>query len=58
MMNCLNACALFALLRRKVKDIFFATSIDYESGSEQARKFYAAVQNKFHFVITGYTLLG
>ncbi|MBI5152326.1 virulence RhuM family protein [Candidatus Peregrinibacteria bacterium] len=38
----------------KVKDIF-ATSIDYNSASEAAKEFYATVQNKFHFAITGQT---
>jgi hypothetical protein len=38
----------------KVKAIF-STSIDYESGSNYARQFYATVQNKFHYAITGQT---
>jgi len=38
----------------KVKDIF-ATSIDYNASTEQAKEFYATVQNKFHYAITGYT---
>lgn len=39
---------------RKVTDIY-ATSIDYEADAEATRKFYATVQNKFHFAITGHT---
>lgn len=38
----------------QVKDTF-ATSIDYDSKVETARDFYAMVQNKFHFAITGLT---
>lgn len=39
---------------RKVTDIY-ATSTDYDPDAEATRKFYATVQNKFHFAITGYT---
>ena len=38
----------------KVKNIF-ATSIDYQSGSDDAKQFFATVQNKFHYAITGFT---
>lgn len=38
----------------KVKDIF-ATSIDYDSKTENAIAFYSSVQNKFHYAITGQT---
>ncbi len=38
----------------KVRDTF-ATSIDYDSKTETAKEFYATVQNKFHFAITGLT---
>ena len=38
----------------KVTDIF-ATSIDYNSGTDQAKQFFATIQNKFHFAITGNT---
>lgn len=38
----------------KVTDIF-ATSIDYTSGSDLAKNFFATVQNKFHFAITHHT---
>jgi hypothetical protein len=39
---------------RKVTDIY-ATSTDYDPDAEATRKFYATVQNKFHFAITGHT---
>ncbi len=43
-----------ANLYEKVKAIF-STSIDYQSGSDYAKHFYAIVQNKFHYAITGHT---
>ena len=39
---------------QKVKDIF-ATSVDYNPQLDYAKKFFAIVQNKFHFAITGLT---
>ncbi len=39
---------------RQVLDLF-ATSIDYNSKSEEAREFFATVQNKMHYAIHGYT---
>ncbi len=36
-------------------DIFAECSIDYDSNSEISKNFYAIVQNKFHFAITGKT---
>lgn len=39
---------------RKVADIY-ATSIDYDPASDMTHEFYATVQNKFHFAITGQT---
>jgi hypothetical protein len=39
---------------RKVCDIF-ATSIDYDRSAETSRNFFAHVQNKFHWAITGHT---
>jgi len=39
---------------RKVLGIF-ATSIDYDSQTDYAHVFYATVQNKFHYAITGKT---
>lgn len=41
-------------LYEKVKDIF-ATSVDYNSKTKEAVKFFATVQNKFHYAITGFT---
>ena len=38
----------------KVRDTF-ATSIDYDTKTEDAKDFYSTVQNKFHFAITGLT---
>lgn len=38
----------------KVRDTF-ATSVDYDSKADNAKDFYSAVQNKFHFAITGLT---
>ena len=38
----------------KIKDIF-ATSIDYDSKSEQAERFFKTVQNKLHYSVHGYT---
>lgn len=39
---------------RKVSDVF-TTSYDYDRNSEQARIFFATVQNKFHYAIHGHT---
>ncbi|MFI5139609.1 MAG: RhuM family protein [Sphingobacteriales bacterium] len=39
----------------KVKDIFASTSMDYESSSEIAKKFFATVQNMFHYAIHQHT---
>ena len=38
----------------KVRELF-ATSVDYESNSDEAKQFYATVQNKFHFATHGQT---
>ena len=40
---------------QQVTDIFAECSIDYNQKSETTRLFYAHVQDKFHFAITGYT---
>lgn len=39
---------------QKITDIY-ATSVDYMSNSSNAQKFFATVQNKLHFAITGNT---
>ncbi|MFH1790179.1 MAG: RhuM family protein, partial [bacterium] len=39
---------------QKVRDVF-ATSADYNSKTDYAKLFYATVQNKFHYAITGLT---
>lgn len=40
---------------QKITDIFTACSIDYDPQSDITRTFYATVQNKFHYAITGQT---
>ncbi len=40
---------------QKITDIFAECSIDYDRNSDIAKDFYATVQNKFHFAITGNT---
>ncbi len=40
---------------QQVTDIFAECSIDYDKDSEITHKFYAMVQNKFHYAITGNT---
>lgn len=40
---------------QQITDIFSECSIDYDSKSETTRLFYAHVQDKFHFAITGQT---
>jgi len=40
---------------QQITDIFAECSIDYDKNSEITRNFYALVQNKFHFAITGKT---
>ena len=39
----------------QITDIFAECSIDYNKNSEIAKDFFATVQNKFHFAITGKT---
>ncbi|MEY0503726.1 RhuM family protein, partial [Providencia manganoxydans] len=40
---------------QQITDIFAECSIDYDPKSETTRLFYAHIQDKFHFAITGYT---
>ena len=40
---------------QQITDIFAECSIDYNPKSESTRQFYAHVQDKFHFAITGHT---
>lgn len=40
---------------QQITDIFAECSIDYNKNSEVTKNFYATVQNKFHFAITGKT---
>ncbi|WP_312061220.1 virulence RhuM family protein [Anaerotignum sp.] len=39
----------------QITDIFAECSIDYDKNAELTKEFYAMVQNKFHFAITGQT---
>lgn len=41
-------------LYEKVRDIF-ATSVDYDPKTDLTKEFYATIQNKFHYAITGNT---
>ncbi len=40
---------------QQITDIFAECSIDYNSQSETTKNFYATIQNKFHFAISGQT---
>ena len=40
---------------QQITDIFAECSIDYDINSEITKRFYATVQNKFHYAITGQT---
>ncbi len=40
---------------QQITDIFAECSIDYNKNSETTQNFYAIVQNKFHYAITGQT---
>ncbi len=40
---------------QQITDIFQECSIDYDNKSEVTSNFYATVQNKFHYAITGHT---
>ena len=40
---------------QQVTDIFAECSIDYDKNSDITKHFYAMVQNKFHFAMTGKT---
>lgn len=40
---------------QQITDIFAECSIDYDRNSETSKQFYATVQNKFHYAITGQT---
>ncbi|WP_236253514.1 virulence RhuM family protein [Carnobacterium sp. CS13] len=40
---------------QQITDIFAEISYDYDKNSEITKQFYATVQNKFHFAITGKT---
>ena len=40
---------------QQITDIYAECSIDYSATSETTREFYAMIQNKFHYAITGQT---
>lgn len=40
---------------QKVTDIFQECSFDYDKDSDTAQRFYATVQNKLHYAVTGHT---
>jgi len=40
---------------QQITDIFSECSIDYDKNSQTTKSFYATVQNKFHFAISGQT---
>jgi len=40
---------------QQITDIYAECSIDYDSNADVTREFYAMIQNKFHFAITGET---
>lgn len=40
---------------QQITDIFAECSIDYDPQAEITKSFYAMIQNKFHFAITGHT---
>lgn len=40
---------------QQITDVFAEISFDYDPNSEITRRFYATVQNKFHYAITGKT---
>ena len=40
---------------QQITDIFAECSINYDKNSQTTKEFYATVQNKFHFAITGQT---
>ncbi len=40
---------------QKITDIYTQCSVDYDKNSTEAQKFFATVQNKLHFAISGHT---
>lgn len=43
---------------QKIADVFEQTSSDYQSNSEITSRFYAFIQNKMHYAITGKAVVG
>lgn len=50
-----SICASERRIYQQITDIFAECAIDYDRNSEITKNFYAMVQNKFHFAITGNT---
>jgi len=50
-----SICASERRIYQQITDIFAECSIDYDPKSETTKNFYAHVQDKFHFAITGHT---
>lgn len=40
---------------QKITDLFQDISVDYDSKSQEARDFFANVQNRFHYAVSGHT---
>lgn len=40
---------------QQITDIYAECSIDYDRGAQTTKEFYAMVQNRFHYAITGHT---
>ncbi len=50
-----SICASERRIYQQITDIFAECSIDYDPQSQVTKDFYASVQNKFHYAITGNT---
>ena len=50
-----SICASERRIWQQITDIFAECSIDYDKDSPVTQEFYATVQNKFHYAITGQT---
>jgi hypothetical protein len=40
---------------QKITDLFQEVSVDYDKSSQTARNFFATVQNRFHYAVSGHT---
>ena len=50
-----SICASERRIWQQITDIYAECSIDYDKNSDITKEFYAMVQNKFHYAITGQT---